>query len=114
VLIGLLGPPWNIKLRAQVTRVSPIQAKLSPVEKKLKFELLSKHGSNELPLTREIQQYRCLTVQTGDPLAWWKTQAETYPRLTALARNVLAIPATSTPAERVFFHCRQLDWPQKD
>jgi hypothetical protein len=74
--------------------------------------LLSKHGSNELPLTREIQQYRCLTVQTGDPLAWWKTQAETYPRLTALARNVLAIPATSTPAERVFSTAGNLIGPK--
>jgi hypothetical protein len=44
---------------------------LTPVEKKLKFELLSNHGSNELPSTREIQHYRVLTVQTSDPLARW-------------------------------------------
>jgi hypothetical protein len=36
--------------------------------KNLKCDLLSIHGSNKLPLTHEIQQYRCLTVPTGDPI----------------------------------------------
>ena len=41
-------------------------------------------------------------VDTDDILKWWKTQRETFPRLSQLARFVFAIPATSAPSERIF------------
>ena len=34
-----------------------------------------------------------------DPLAWWKTNKNRYPTLAQIAR---AIPAMSTPSERIF------------
>jgi hypothetical protein len=37
-----------------------------------------------------------------DVLEWWKANATTYPRLAAMARDYLAIPATGAPVERVF------------
>ena len=37
-----------------------------------------------------------------DVLKWWKQHASMYPRLARMARDYLAIPATSAPAERVF------------
>jgi hypothetical protein len=37
-----------------------------------------------------------------DILEWWKHNAREYPRLGRIARDYLAIPATSAPAERVF------------
>jgi hypothetical protein len=37
-----------------------------------------------------------------DILGWWKQNAGAYPRLARIARDYLAIPATSAPAERVF------------
>jgi hypothetical protein len=37
-----------------------------------------------------------------DVLKWWKRHASMYPRLARTARDYLAIPATSVPAERVF------------
>jgi len=37
-----------------------------------------------------------------DLLHWLKQQENTYPRLSALAHSVLAVPATSAPSERVF------------
>lgn len=70
--------------------------------KKAKLELLTKHGSSQNDPSREIQQYRCLAVPAVDPLEWWRSQTETYRRLSHLARAVLAIPATSAPSERIF------------
>ena len=70
--------------------------------KKTKFELLSKHSSVDIDQTREIQQYRCLSVPTDDPLKWWSTQSSTYKHLSQLARYILPIPATSAPSERIF------------
>jgi hypothetical protein len=37
-----------------------------------------------------------------DVLGWWKFHAGEYPCLARIARDYLAIPATSVPAERVF------------
>lgn len=70
--------------------------------KKAKQDLLSKHINATSNPDREIQQYRCLSIAPDDVLAWWCTQQETYPRLSMLARVILALPATSAPSERIF------------
>jgi len=38
----------------------------------------------------------------ADALQWWKVHESEYPNLAALARDYLAIPATSVPIERAF------------
>lgn len=35
-------------------------------------------------------------------LLWWKARVDKYSNLSALARRILAIPATSAPSERLF------------
>ena len=37
-----------------------------------------------------------------DPLTWWQGNINRFPHLAILAHRYLAIPATSTPSERVF------------
>ncbi|CAI5661729.1 unnamed protein product [Oreochromis niloticus] len=38
----------------------------------------------------------------NDPLTWWKNNAARFPTLATLAKSYLAVPATSTPSERLF------------
>ena len=70
--------------------------------KRAKLDMLSKHITTVDSIEREIQQFRCLSITTDDTLAWWAKQRQTFLRLTELTRCILAIPATSAPAERVF------------
>ena len=36
------------------------------------------------------------------PLEWWADRETKYPRLSVIAKRVLAVPATSVPSERIF------------
>ena len=38
----------------------------------------------------------------ANPLKWWQLKQQVCPRLSKLAKIVLAIPATSAPTERIF------------
>jgi hypothetical protein len=40
--------------------------------------------------------------ETLDPLEWWRINETQYPQLSKMARNYLAIPATSVPSEQCF------------
>lgn len=44
-------------------------------------------------------------VSTVDVLKWWKNHQKPYPRLARMARDYLAIPASSVPSERFFTLC---------
>ena len=37
-----------------------------------------------------------------DPIEWWRTYESRFPNLSRMARDYLAIPATSVPSERCF------------
>ena len=38
----------------------------------------------------------------NNPLVWWENNCNKFPHIAILARQVLCIPATSAPSERVF------------
>ncbi|CAH1113487.1 unnamed protein product [Psylliodes chrysocephalus] len=42
-----------------------------------------------------------------NPLEWWKTQKNTYPKLSKAANVYLSTVATSVPADRLFFKAGQ-------
>ena len=57
----------------------------------------------------EFQRYKNVSIALhntdgsfNDPLAWWKKNSTKFPLLATLAREYLAIPATSAPSERIW------------
>ena len=54
----------------------------------------------------EVEEYHYIHLSristTSNPLEWWARKEKQFPRRSKLARIYLAIPATSTPSERVF------------
>jgi len=55
-----------------------------------------------------------LVTSSTDTLQWWKANAGAYPCLAEMARDYLAIPATSVPVERVFSGGTDLDQPKRE
>ena len=41
-------------------------------------------------------------MKISNPIAWWREQQATYPKLAQMAFDVLSIPAMSAECERVF------------
>ena len=50
----------------------------------------------------EVQQYLSEKPTALKPLEYWGINHSSYPALSQVARKLLCIPATTTPAERVF------------
>ena len=61
--------------------------------------------SSEIPsLISELDIYLEDKVELPqvDPIEWWRTYESRFPNLSRMARDYLAIPATSVPSERCF------------
>lgn len=58
----------------------------------------------ELSVSIEILRYKREGVlgRLCNPLAWWAQNQKGYPILSAIARRILCVPATSAPVERLF------------
>ncbi|MBW0520138.1 hypothetical protein O181_059853, partial [Austropuccinia psidii MF-1] len=59
-----------------------------------------KGGTLELELRRYFEESP--EPKDTDILVLWRSRGNLFPTLAAMARNYLAIPATSAPSERVF------------
>ena len=61
-------------------------------------------------LKKEIDEYKRIPTIDGDndPLLWWKYLSKKFQLLSQLARNYLAISASSLPSERLFSKAGQI------
>ncbi|XP_052809510.1 uncharacterized protein LOC128237975 [Mya arenaria] len=50
----------------------------------------------------ELKDYLLEKFVDVSPLTWWKDNEYKYPRIAVVAKQILCIPATSVPWERVF------------
>ena len=67
--------------------------------------LLGTSGAKErIDEQHEVDRYQAEAKAADNisPLTWWKMNGHRFPHMQQLARAVLVIPATSTPAERLF------------
>jgi hypothetical protein len=55
-------------------------------------------------MEQELSRYIAMPDEalSSDPLNFWATNQGCYPSFAKVARSLLAIPATSTPSERLF------------
>jgi len=68
--------------------------------------LRDRQAENATPdrMTSQLTQYFAIPrlPESDDPLAWWKMNASQFPEMAKLACKYLAIPTSSSPAERIF------------
>ena len=50
----------------------------------------------------ELERYIAEPVHISNPLEWWKINDVKFPRIAALAKKYLCVPATEVPSERSF------------
>lgn len=80
----------------------------APVAKKQRVDWIDYEDVDDDSVTAiaeedELTTYLQTKVSSADTiLGWWKAQATKMPKLAALARHLLAIPASSAASERVF------------
>ena len=53
----------------------------------------------------ELEKYMPLPLTEQTALQFWKSEQKKLPRMATIAKQLLAIPATSTASERVFSLC---------
>ncbi|EEB97734.1 hypothetical protein MPER_02884, partial [Moniliophthora perniciosa FA553] len=86
---------------ALLTRMCSVNISAAPKVKK----------SAKEELEDEISRYLGWEHATCDiqkPLLWWKEHADNFPILACMARDFLAIPATSVSVERVYSQSRHI------
>lgn len=95
-----------LNLMATVRRkLEPTQEEVEPVDADLDDVgcLPTDSVSSTDELQNELNRY-CTVKQIADadPLLWWKTNQQSYPRLSYLALVFLCIPASQADVERIF------------
>ena len=87
---------------------SPLSSNEPPAKKtKTALDvLLGEEDTSSTPVStcEELDLYLAEKPQprNSQPLLWWQANGHRFPRLSPLAREILGIPATSTPSERIF------------
>ncbi|KAL7303447.1 hypothetical protein TKK_0004629 [Trichogramma kaykai] len=82
----------------------PALKKCRKSEEDLDFDILFVKPKKSIVWMNEINKYLEDPRPDSDTdiLLWWKLHANEYPIIARMARDILCIPATSVPAERLF------------
>ena len=64
--------------------------------------MLSKRQQSSTELDHYLKEQLTPRKEEVDILQWWKAKSDTYPVLSRIARDVLAIPASTVPSESAF------------
>ena len=78
-----------------------IKVKLTVLEKVFKFSNASSTTNNEFGEIMKYFQVESISI-AEDPIEWWKENSISFKILSLVARDLIFIPATSTPSERIF------------
>jgi hypothetical protein len=63
----------------------------------------SEQKTKEMTINTEFKEYLNTSINSNtDPINWWQNNANSFPRLSELAKKYLSIAATSVTSERVF------------
>ncbi|XP_068221932.1 zinc finger BED domain-containing protein 4-like [Palaemon carinicauda] len=95
------------------SHINEVQAKLgslwqcfdAKVETTMKSQRLTCIGPH-IELRRYLEEP--IIPRDEDPLKWWKMHSVLFPKLHALAKKFLCIPATSVPSDRLFSKAGEL------
>jgi hypothetical protein len=82
----------------QVPKPSVLDDLLGVSSTSMDVDPSSVNGETELNAYMRVQQ----VANDTDPLMWWKQHQEEFPRLARMARQYLAVPASSASPERLF------------
>ncbi|KAF9357887.1 hypothetical protein BGX26_002889 [Mortierella sp. AD094] len=93
------GKEWPMELDADIAR----QMRLYGIKKKAGELEKYVHGGSLIACKNEPPE-----------LTYWRSQTERWPNLANMARDYLAIPVTSTPAERCFSQAKYLLPPERN
>ena len=82
----------------QVKSRSDLDELLGMSTTSMDFDVASVEGEGQLQAYIQVQQ----VPNDTDPLMWWKQHQQEFPDLARMARQYLAVPATSASPERFF------------
>ena len=82
----------------QVKHRSDLDKLLGMSTTSMDFDVSSVEGEAQLQAYMQVQQ----VPNDTDPLMWWKQHQQEFPDLSRMARQYLAVPATSESPERFF------------
>ena len=82
----------------QVKHRSDLDELLGMSTASMDFDVASVEGEAQLQAYMQVQQ----VPNDTDPLMWWKQHQQEFPDLARMARQYLAVPATSASPERFF------------
>ena len=98
---------WTSQYAAKVNQDAG-QTHSEAIEESDDIELVLLGFTNKASSSDELEEFVLGPIVRETPLVYWRKNFESYPQLAKMAKDFLAIPATSAPSERCFSKARSL------